>query len=35
MDSLRDLWNNNKTANIHITGVPGEESVVPKKYLNK
>lgn len=23
--SLRDLWDYNKTANVHITGAPGEE----------
>ena len=35
-DSLRDMWDNNKTANIHITGEPeGEERMVLKKYLKK
>ena len=32
-DSLRDLWDNNKCTNIHITGVPeGEER---EKWLEK
>ena len=35
-DSLRDLWNNIKRNNIHITGVPeGEERKDQRKYLKR
>ena len=36
-DSLRDLWDNIKHNNIHITGVPEEkrERKDPRKYLKK
>ena len=32
---LRDLWDNIKSANIHITGVPGKERKGPRKYLKR
>ena len=34
-DSLRDLWDNIKCNNIHITGVPEEERKDSRKYLKR
>ena len=34
-DSLRDLWDNIKRNNIHITGVPEEERKDSRKYLKR
>ena len=35
-DSLRDLWDNIKSTNIHIIGAPeGEERKDPRKYLKR